>query len=220
MKLSTRARMLVGFLLANGAILSVAAILVLTRPSPPPQIQGVLLGESRALPEFSLLDHHGESFHRDDLLGHWHLVAYGFTSCPDVCPTTLSQLDRFLKLLGPDTEAPRILFYSVDHRRDTADQLASYVPYFNPAFIGLTHVDDPQNPHLPFEQGLGIRARLEPRDGDDGYDVLHGVNLLLLNPQAELVAIFKPRLTAPGVQSFDPQQLVYDYRAVHDYRGT
>ena len=55
-----------------------------------------------------------------------------------------------------------ILFYSVDHRRDTVQQMASYVPFFDPDFVGLTHVDDPDNPHLPFEQSLGIMSKLVP----------------------------------------------------------
>lgn len=218
MKLSLRTRMLAGFLLANGAILVTAATLMLTRQEKPPQIQGVMVAPARALPEFSLLDHHGQAFHRDDLMGHWHLVAYGFTSCPDICPTTLSQLDRFTHLLGPGTETPKILFYSVDHRRDTVARLAAYVPYFNPDFTGLTHLDDPDNPHLPFEQELGITARLEPDSDGTGYSVLHGVTLSLLSPEAELVAVFKPGQTAQGVRAFDPERLVADYRAVLLYR--
>ncbi|HCD57056.1 MAG TPA: hypothetical protein DEQ90_16655, partial [Halieaceae bacterium] len=84
--------MLLGFVLANSAIAAVAATLFLNRPLPPPQIQGVLLPESRELARFVLTDHRGDAFSNSDLEGRWHLVSYGFTSCPDVCPATLAEL--------------------------------------------------------------------------------------------------------------------------------
>ncbi len=97
-----RQRMLLGFVLANGAIVAVAAILLLNRPTPPPQIQGVLLPEARALAPFALTDHHGDPFSNGDLEGRWHLVSYGFTTCPDVCPATLAELARFRSQLAPE----------------------------------------------------------------------------------------------------------------------
>ena len=155
--------MLTGLLLANMAIAAVAAVVILNRPTSPPLIQGVLLPEGRELQPFSLLDHHNQVFNNDSLKGRWHLVSYGFTTCPDICPTTLSQLaivaSRLEQQGGEDL---RILFYTVDHRRDTISQMASYVPFFHPDFVGLTHLDDSNNPHLPFEQSLGVYAQLVP----------------------------------------------------------
>ena len=90
--MSPRARLLTGFLLANIAIAAAATLVLLNRPDAPPQIQGVLLPQPRPIPDFQLLDHSGQSFTQDNLLGQWHLVSYGFTTCPDICPTTLSQL--------------------------------------------------------------------------------------------------------------------------------
>lgn len=216
---SPRARLLLGFAVANGLILLLAAVLLIQRDEPLPLIQGVYLAEGRALQEFSLLDHHGEGFSREDLQGRWHLVSYGFTTCPDICPTTLTQLDQFLRDVGPYAEDLQVLFYSVDHRRDTVAQLATYVPYFNSAFIGLTHVDNPDNPHLPFESSLGITAKLEPGEADNDYQVLHGVHLFLLNPDGELQAIFEPRELNPGVYGFNPSQLVRDYRKIREYQA-
>jgi protein SCO1/2 len=180
----------------------------------------VLLDTPRALGEFSLLDHQGRPFDRSSLRGQWNLVAYGFTSCPDVCPTTLADLDRFLRALGAEGARDlQVLFYTVDHRRDTVQKMASYVSYFNAGFIGLTHLDEPSSRHRPFERDLGISARLVPREqaGQFSYDVLHGVNLLLLNPDAELQAVFRPGEVAPGVRRFAVEQLVKDYLAVRNY---
>ena len=216
-----RGRMLVGFALANVAILAIAAALHVTREPPPPVFQGVLLDQGRSLAPFSLLDHNGDPFTNSDLQGRWHLVSYGFTTCPDVCPTTLSTLSTLATRLGErGRDDLKVLFYSVDHRRDTVHQMAAYVPFFHPDFLGLTHLDDPDNPHLPFERDLGITARLVPdtesTDPDD-YQVLHGVNLLLLNPAGELQAIFKPRESAPGIHVFDPEVLLSDYLALRRY---
>jgi protein SCO1/2 len=118
---------------------------------------------------------------------------------------------------------PRVLFYSVDYRRDTVRQLSTYMTFFDEAFVGLTHLDDPENPHLPFEQGLGIVSQLVPNleaegdHGPDDYQVVHGVTLFLLNPRGELQAIFEPEEVAPGVHAYDPERLAEDYRAVRRY---
>ena len=136
MSISARTRMLVGFLLANMAIVAVAAVVILTRPASPPLIQGVLLPEGRELLPFSLLDHHNRVFNNDNLKGRWHLVSYGFTTCPDICPTILSQLAIVASQLEQRGTADlRILFYTVDHRRDTVSQMASYIPFFHADFV-------------------------------------------------------------------------------------
>ncbi|TXS94070.1 SCO family protein [Parahaliea maris] len=225
MSLSPKARMLVGILAANAALLCAAAWAIYQRPPAPPHIQGVYLDNSRALPDFTVLDQHGQPFGNRDLLGAWHLLSYGFTTCPDICPTTLNQLVSFTEALtgAEDTAAPRILFYSIDYRRDTPQQLAAYLPYFDKDFIGLTHEDDPDNPHLGLEQGLGLLAQLEPlSDSEDAiasndYRVSHGVALYLLNPAGELQAVFKPVQTGAGLPGFAPETLVRDYRAVRQY---
>ena len=224
--LSARNRMLTGFALVNIILLGIALLVINSRPPKPPLIQGVLLAEGRILQPFSLISHNNESFENSDLLGNWHLVSYGFTTCPDICPTTLSQLVVVTKALSEVSGMrPNILFYSVDHRRDTVQQMAAYVPFFDPDFIGLTHLDNPENPHLPFEQSLGIMSKLVPSSDPGGgisgndYEVNHGVTLFLINPDGKLQAIFEPREVAPGVYHFDPETLLSDYLAVRRYLG-
>ncbi len=226
MSFSPRSRILIGFLLANIAIAITATVVLLNRPAAPPQIHGVLLPQSRELPDFRLLDHHNREFTNEDFKGSWHLVSYGFTTCPDICPTTLSQLASVVRRLNEQGRSDlRVVFYSVDHRRDTVAQMASYVPFFHPEFIGLTHLDDSDNPHLPFEQGLGIVAQLLPATGpdvdpaDDEYDVVHGINLLLVNPQGELQAVFEPDSNLPGPLNFNPDTVLQDYLAIRHYLG-
>jgi protein SCO1/2 len=219
MNLSARSRMLFGFVMANLAIVAVAAVVYFNRPTAPPQIQGVLLSEASSLPAFRLIDQGGDTFTNSDLLGRWHLVSYGFTTCPDICPTTLSQLSTAITQLGDQADDLRVLFYTVDHRRDTVSQLAAYLPFFNEEFVGLTHLDDPDNTHLPFEQGLGMVARLIPDADPDSsdYQVVHGLTLFLLNPRGELQAIFEPGNAGLGVRSHHPDKLAADYLAVRQY---
>ncbi|MEH6633931.1 MAG: SCO family protein [Halioglobus sp.] len=223
---SARTRILIGFLIANAAIATVAMLVLLNRPDSPPIIQGVLLPDGRELPVFSLFDHHNQPFTNEDLKGRWHLVSYGFTTCPDICPTTLSQLALVASRLEQQGgENLRFLFYSVDHRRDTVNQMATYMPFFHPRFIGLTHKDDANNPHLPFEQGLGIAAQLvpntEPGTGSDAneYQVIHGVTLMLVNPEGKLQAIFKPDQNLPGTHTFEAEKILRDYLAIRQYLG-
>ena len=219
-----RAKFILSFALANLVLVLIAATVWLNKPETPPLIQGVLLPESRPLQEFGLIDHNNQIFGNEDLIGQWHLVAYGFTTCPDVCPTTLSTLAQVAGRLRADGHnPPEVLFYSVDHRRDTVAQLASYMPFFHPDFRGLTHVDNALNPHLPFEQGLGIFARLTPVDEQvDGqftgaYQVSHGVTLFLINPQGRLQAIFEPGEDQHGAKVFDAGKIYHDYLQVMAY---
>jgi len=153
-------------------------------------------------------------------------VTYGFTTCPDICPTTLSRLAKVSRELEQQGHHDlNVLFYTVDHRRDTVAQMASYVPFFHPDYIGLTHVDDAANRHLPFEQSLGIVAQLTPNlspeaaaDPND-YKVSHGVTLFLLNPEGKLQAIFEPGQATLDMPDFDTERVLRDYLAIRDYLG-
>jgi len=87
--------------------------------------------------EFSLTDHHGRHRSLADFRGKAVLLYFGYTRCPDVCPTTLSGLSQVMKLLGTDAARVQVLWVSVDPERDTQQLLSRYVPAFNPAFLGL-----------------------------------------------------------------------------------
>lgn len=84
-----------------------------------------------------LRDHHGTPKTLADFKGRALVVFFGYTSCPDVCPTTLSRLAAVVKALGPDAARVQVLFVTLDPERDTAQKLADYVPWFDPSFIGL-----------------------------------------------------------------------------------
>ena len=86
---------------------------------------------------FSLTDHNGKQRTIADFRGKLVLVFFGFTHCPDVCPTTLSEMAGIMKALGPDADKLQVLFVTLDPERDTSEVMAGYVPAFHPEFLGL-----------------------------------------------------------------------------------
>lgn len=182
---------------------------------PPPDIHGAYLQPARKLANFSLLDHQSTPFGRADLKGQWHLVTYGYTHCPDICPMTLATLSQWVRRLEQESVYPdlQVLFYSVDSERDTPEVLGQYLPYFHPDFIGLTRGSGRRG-HQNFEQGLGIVSR--PGDAQKQW-VNHGVMIMLLNPRAQLQAVFRPERNEHGLFHFREETLLRDYRAVRRY---
>lgn len=87
--------------------------------------------------DFSLEDQNGKQRRLSDFKGKVVIVFFGYTQCPDVCPTTLSALQETMRLLGKNSERVQVIFITLDPERDTAALLAQYVPSFNPSFLGL-----------------------------------------------------------------------------------
>jgi protein SCO1/2 len=111
--------------------------------SPKPSFKNVDITGSTAFGnDFSLLDTNGNTKTMADYKGKVVVVFFGFTQCPDVCPTTLTEMDEAFKLLGPKADKVQVIFITVDPERDTASVLAQYVPAFNPRFIGLRPADE------------------------------------------------------------------------------
>src|ERR1700754_1534957 len=94
----------------------------------------------RPVPPFALVDQDNRPFGADRLRGGWSFVFFGFTSCPDVCPVTMTALAQTRKLLAdlPEPSRPRVVMISADPERDTSERLATYVRGFDPAFVGAT----------------------------------------------------------------------------------
>ena len=150
-----------------------------------------LLNTPRNFGELALVDHHGEPFTRDNFLGKWTLVFFGFTYCPDVCPTTMSFLNQLMgQLEGTEAEDTQVVMVTVDPARDTVEQLAGYVPFFNPKFLGVT--GDFLDIHR-FATALNTPFRkVSGEDGD--YLVDHSSNVILINPRGDYHGFFKAPL--------------------------
>ena len=156
------------------------------------KINGLYLLETpRNFGELALTDHNGEAFTRERLEGHWTLVFFGFSYCPDVCPTTMSFLNQLMgQLEGTEGEDTQVVMVTVDPARDTVDQLAGYVPFFNPDFLGVT--GEFLDIHR-FATALNTPFRKVPGQGED-YLVDHSANVVLINPRGDYHGFFKPPL--------------------------
>jgi protein SCO1 len=150
-----------------------------------------LLDTPRSIDDFELVDHHGAPFNRARLQGKWSLVFFGFTYCPDICPTTMAFLNEFMASLeGTEGEDTQVVMVTVDPARDTVQQLAGYVPFFNPDFIGVT--GEFLDIHR-FATALNTPFRKVTGEGDN-YQVDHSANIVLINPRGDYHGFFKPPL--------------------------
>ena len=145
-----------------------------------------LLDTPRDIGEFSLVDHHGNVFDKARLEQKWTLVFFGFTYCPDICPTTMAFLNEFMGQL----QGTEVVMVSVDPARDTVEQLATYVPYFNEEFTGVT--GEFLDIHR-FATSLNTPFRKVPGQ-DENYQVDHSSNVVLINPRGDYHGFFKAPL--------------------------
>jgi len=141
-----------------------------------------------ALPEFSLLDQHNEAVGRPSFHGQWDLVFFGFTNCPDVCPTTLQILANAKRELSEAgvAELPRIVLVSVDPERDTPELLGRYVNYFGGDNLAVT---GELAEIIKLTTPLGIYFAKNQTD-DENYGVDHSAAVLVVNPDGEFSALF------------------------------
>ena len=178
-------------------------------PIQPPAISGIFFSEPRALKDFALLDHTGSTFHRDRLQGKWTFIYFGYTSCPDVCPLTLVTLNQVQQRLAQEDfdNDNAYLLISVDPDRDTPERLGAYTAYFNPKFVGATGA--PEALAELAQQCLVVYRRAPDQGGEANYYIDHASNVILIDPQARLRAIFRPPHTA--------EALVADFRKIRAY---
>lgn len=181
---------------ASVAILALASGILLSRivfaPDGAPRAltTGTLLNPGRPLPGFALTDHTGAAFEPGRLRDRWTLMFFGFTTCPDVCPTTLALLARVEKSLSdlPAQARPQVVLVSVDPERDAPEQLAKYVKFFSPSFVGVTgspaQIDE-------FTRAMGTPVARRPL-GEGGYTVDHSGSIFVIDPSGSLRALFSP----------------------------
>jgi protein SCO1/2 len=173
-----------------------------TAGSVPQLTSGTWFPQPRPIENFALTDEMGQPFTLEALKGHPTLVFFGFTHCPDVCPTTLAKLAQIAK----EARLPqlRVLLVSVDPARDKPEQLQQYVRAFDPSFKGVTG-EQAQIEQLAKEFGVAI-ARVDLTGGD--YTVDHSAAVFLLDAQGRRVAVFTP--------PFEIQPMAADLRSVAD----
>jgi len=179
-------------------------------PEPLELQHATLFPSGRPLPAFALVDQHGDSFGPDRLRGHWSVLFFGFTQCPDVCPTTLATLAAARRELAdlPAGEQPAVVLVSVDPERDTAARLAEYVRFFDPAFTGVTGEPDAI---AALTRELGVAVIVGEPDAAGQYTIDHTATLFLVGPDGSLAAIFGTPHSPDGIAG--------DYRRILAHRA-
>jgi protein SCO1/2 len=160
-----------------------------------------LFPDPKPLTAFALTDHQDRVFDLASLKGKWSFLFFGFTHCPDICPTTLAILARARDNIAKSAagaEDIQIVFISVDPNRDTASKLKQYVTYFHAAFLGVTG-DDAQIGNLAGQLGAAYEVSIAP--GMENYPVNHAAAVFLVDPQARYHAVFTPPLDAEVIST-------------------
>ncbi len=153
--------------------------------------------------DFKLTDHTGQQRSLADYKGKVVAVFFGYTQCPDVCPTTMAEMAQVKKQLGADGDKLQVLFITVDPERDTQEILASFVPVFDPAFVGLRG-DKAQTEQV--EKDFKIVAQKVPGKDGKSYTIDHTAGTYLFDSQG------RARLFVRHGQ--DAQSLVQDIRTL------
>lgn len=193
-------------------LLLAAALFGACSPPAPPQLQqGTLLPSAKPIADFQLVDQDGEALTLANLKNQWTFVFFGYTQCPDVCPTSLSMLGQVMRILEKEPgldKMPRGLFVSVDPERDTPELLKQFVPYFYPDFSGAT---GSQEELMKLTRQLGILyARSDDNNSEDGnYLVDHSAAIILFNPDGKYHALFNV--------PHDPALIASDFLLVKNY---
>ena len=183
------------YALAVAAVCGIVFAL-LPRPDEPPSIAGFVYPEPRALSPFKLATTDGKSFDLESLKGKWTFVYFGYTYCPDVCPTTLAELARAKKLLDETGARAQYVFVSVDPQRDTPKRLAQYAAFFDPGFVGATGSDEALT---GLARQVGVAYSFPDGKKGASYAVDHSSIVALFDPDARLHAVFTPPQEAEGM---------------------
>jgi len=151
---------------------------------------------------FELVDQNGQTVTDKDMKGRPFLVFFGFTHCPDVCPTTLFEVSEIMRALGPDADKTRALFITVDPERDTPAVLKDYLSNFDPRVIGAT---GDEAAIRAVEKTYRVYAKKVPTDGGD-YTMDHTALVYLMDKQGKFVAPFnvkrKPEVAAADLRRY------------------
>ncbi|MEY2625905.1 MAG: SCO1/SenC/PrrC family protein [Pseudomonadota bacterium] len=166
-----------------------SAILIACGPPPPPfnatEVSNLAYGKGLGIP-----DTDGKIRRIDDFKGQVTLVFFGFTRCPDICPTTLMRLRQVRNAVGEDADKVQVLLVSVDPERDTADRLGAYVKSFDDSFIGLR--PEPAELEKVVKAFHAIAVKV-PTSGDD-YTIDHSATIYVYDRKNQLRLIAQPTL--------------------------
>jgi protein SCO1/2 len=205
------AQILIGLIIAVLAVTAGfwAAQAILKEQAPRHDLSATRFPVAREIQPFELIDHHSAPFDQSALQQRWSFLFFGYTYCPDVCPTTLSVLNGVAQRLQDVDADVRFVMVTVDPERDTPERLAEFVTYFNGDFLGVTGSDEGLT-QLTRQLGI-LYNRVEPEGGGAGYLMDHTAGVFLFDPDGRYHAVFTPPLS-PDKLAGDFRKMLQDYR--------
>lgn len=185
----------------------------LSSPLPLPE-HTLYYQQPRAVQPFTFIDEDNEEFTQVNFEGNWSFIFLGYTSCPDVCPTTLQNLHFIYEDLTTIATNSQVLFVTADPQRDHIEKLNQYINYFNPSFKALRAEHDVL---FPFSRNLGLMYAINSADeSDKNYGVDHSGSLVLINPEGKVAAIFKSEHNIGEVPVINNEHLLSDFKKIVD----
>ena len=170
--------------------------------------------EPRAIEPCTFIDEERQPFTPKQLEAKWSLIFLGYTSCPDVCPTTLHNLHFIYDDLTTIAKNSQVLFVTADPKRDSIEKLSQYINYFNKDFKALRAEHDVL---FPFARNLGLMYAINSTESDSTiYGVDHSASLVLINPGGKIAAIFKPEHNIGKVPVINNDKLLSDFQKIVD----
>ncbi|MBF0176313.1 MAG: SCO family protein [Magnetococcales bacterium] len=174
----------------------------------PPDLVGSLMPAPKRLTDFQLTDHLGQVFTLSRLRGLWTVLFFGYTHCPDVCPTSMGFLHQVFTHLGESPFGQTRLqgvFVSVDPKRDSLGLLKDYVTFFNPGFFGVTGKESVLK---DLAHQVGAYYAINPGGSDDAYEITHSSAFFLISPDGRLVGIISQSNNPPDMAADKIRRIV------------
>jgi protein SCO1/2 len=179
---------------------------LLTACSPKPEFKNIDITGSTAFgKDFSLLDPDGKVRTLADFKGKVVVMFFGYTQCPDICPTTLTEMQQVMTLLGPQSDKVQVLFVTVDPERDTAEILKQYVPAFDPRFLGLRPADEAALEKVT--KDFKIYYKKVPGTKPGSYTMDHTAGSYAFDPEGRLRLYIK-HAQGPEILAHDLKELL------------
>jgi protein SCO1/2 len=184
--------MLLGLVLVIVGALAARYVLGPKEPALSAKLPPHYLEPGKPITGFHLIDYNRQPFDASRFKGRWTFMFFGYTNCPDVCPTTMLVMKSvWAKLPAPAkaAPAPQMVFVSVDPDRDTPERLKEYVTFYRPDFIGVTGKADEID---ILTRQVGVQYGFDDDPDGKGYTVKHSAQIILVDPSGKMRAVFSP----------------------------
>jgi protein SCO1/2 len=177
-----------GWIFVIGVLLGIILIVIIALPRLRPySFHGTVLQSTQPAPDFELNAAHGQTVRLSDFRGKLVLLYFGYTFCPDVCPTSLSKLAKAMDILGNQSDDVQVIMISVDPERDTPELLSEYVSFFHPSFIGVTGTPDEI---VEVTSLYGIYYQAHEGTEASGYLVDHTASVIVVGQDGYLKLVY------------------------------